>query len=302
MNTRGHRTIGFTIVELLIVVVVIAILAAITIVAFNGVQNRAKASAVQQSLAQAQKKVALWKAANNDLLPNALTDADSTLNAATWTYQRYDQNSQYCVSNTVGGISYYSLSTKSGQYFSGVCTDPSTIDGAGTPLAYVTTKGQITTLSSPLSGTPDITMYAVFDVIDRSSGWNVIARLSPGPYNVQLDTGDINQDAIRYRIDTSASSNATDSKTGRTAGRHIGWLQLQSGLTSRLYNYDAASTASTFSLSPGVGFSFTGLQLGPATSATSPVATIVYNTAHDQTTRARVMQWLANNNGMSASY
>lgn len=40
---------GFTIVELLIVIVVIAILAAITIVAFNGIQNRAKASSAQSA-------------------------------------------------------------------------------------------------------------------------------------------------------------------------------------------------------------------------------------------------------------
>jgi len=43
---RGQKQSGFTIVELLIVVVVIAILAAITIVAYNGIQNRAKSSAV----------------------------------------------------------------------------------------------------------------------------------------------------------------------------------------------------------------------------------------------------------------
>lgn len=36
------RKRGFTIVELLIVIVVIAILAAITIVAYNGIQTRAK--------------------------------------------------------------------------------------------------------------------------------------------------------------------------------------------------------------------------------------------------------------------
>lgn len=43
---------GFTIVELLIVVVVIAILAAITIVSFNGIQNRAYDSTVQNDLKQ----------------------------------------------------------------------------------------------------------------------------------------------------------------------------------------------------------------------------------------------------------
>lgn len=40
---------GFTIVELLIVIVVIGILAAITIVAFNGVQNRGKKSSAESA-------------------------------------------------------------------------------------------------------------------------------------------------------------------------------------------------------------------------------------------------------------
>jgi prepilin-type N-terminal cleavage/methylation domain-containing protein len=47
---------GFTIVELLIVIVVIAILAAIVIVAYNGVQNRAKTSAGQAAANSITKK------------------------------------------------------------------------------------------------------------------------------------------------------------------------------------------------------------------------------------------------------
>lgn len=46
LNNKSKQS-GFTIVELLIVVVVIAILAAITIVAYTGIQNRAKASSAQ---------------------------------------------------------------------------------------------------------------------------------------------------------------------------------------------------------------------------------------------------------------
>ncbi len=52
---------GFTIVELLIVIVVIGILAAITIVAYNGIQDRANDTAVQSDLANARKKIEAQK-------------------------------------------------------------------------------------------------------------------------------------------------------------------------------------------------------------------------------------------------
>ncbi len=55
MNLKTKQK-GFTLVELLIVIVVIAILAAISIVAYNGIQNRAKASASQSAAETTQKK------------------------------------------------------------------------------------------------------------------------------------------------------------------------------------------------------------------------------------------------------
>ncbi len=51
---------GFTIVELLIVIVVIAILAAITIVSYNGIQNRAKDAQRKSDIASIAKVLELY--------------------------------------------------------------------------------------------------------------------------------------------------------------------------------------------------------------------------------------------------
>ena len=53
---------GFTIVELLIVVVVIAILAAITIVAYNGIQQNSRYSVMKSDIATYNKAILMYQA------------------------------------------------------------------------------------------------------------------------------------------------------------------------------------------------------------------------------------------------
>jgi prepilin-type N-terminal cleavage/methylation domain-containing protein len=63
-NKLKAKQSGFTIVELLIVIVVIAILAAITIVAYGGITARANASKAQTNAANTQKVAEAYNADN----------------------------------------------------------------------------------------------------------------------------------------------------------------------------------------------------------------------------------------------
>lgn len=90
---------GFTIVELLIVIVVIAILAAITIVSYNGITNQAYDATVQNDLRQIAQKVKLFKVENGHL---PTTVELNSLNIRLGNKQAYamrpttDHNVMYC--------------------------------------------------------------------------------------------------------------------------------------------------------------------------------------------------------------
>jgi prepilin-type N-terminal cleavage/methylation domain-containing protein len=118
---RELKKSGFTIVELLVVIVVIAILATITIVAYNGIQNRSKTTSAQSSAATVMKKAELYNTGNGNY---PITFATLT-NAAT-TDPWYVAN----INRSAGALSNNS-STNEVSYW--VCGQSST----STPLAGI---------------------------------------------------------------------------------------------------------------------------------------------------------------------
>lgn len=104
---RHTKSTGFTIVELLIVIVVIAILAAITIVAYTGVQKGARESAVQADLTTVARKMALDYASGGAY---ATVEADvaggAGLPTGSTSYQFTSTGTTYCITGTNGDVSY----------------------------------------------------------------------------------------------------------------------------------------------------------------------------------------------------
>lgn len=110
---------GFTIVELLIVVVVIAILAAITIVSYNGITGRAKESAAKSDTANAIKSLEIFKVTNSRY-PTTTAEAKlSTSGGNTLDYTSYNSGEGFCVEYTNSNGSYYA--TNVSPVKTGVC-------------------------------------------------------------------------------------------------------------------------------------------------------------------------------------
>ena len=73
---------GFTLVEILIVVVILGILAAIVIPQFTGASTEAKESSLVSNLQSIRSQIELFKIQHNDLLPGETMDAIGTKTAA----------------------------------------------------------------------------------------------------------------------------------------------------------------------------------------------------------------------------
>ncbi len=153
MNTRGGaynayakikafmrlstRQRGFTIVELLIVIVVIAILAAITVVAFNGVKSRSTNALVQSDLSANMKRVKLYMATNGTFPDWGEVGTDPSLK------MKVSKRSAYSYFHYCGYATWW------GQPLSGV----GIIVGSTTNVTYASTTGSynVTDVSSTIT-------------------------------------------------------------------------------------------------------------------------------------------------------
>ncbi|RYD84253.1 MAG: prepilin-type N-terminal cleavage/methylation domain-containing protein [Sphingobacteriales bacterium] len=79
MYYRNTRNTGFTVVELLVVIVIIGILAAITTVAFNGIQNRAKNARIGSAIDSYAKALAYYKSTNGTYPSTVRVEGGSTI-------------------------------------------------------------------------------------------------------------------------------------------------------------------------------------------------------------------------------
>ena len=149
-----RKTRGFTIVELLIVVVIIAILATITIVSYNGIQKRATASAINSELQSNSRKVLIYLS-NNGVVPTyAQLQADPDL--ALKVNSNYYTTLAYCNNNTDQAA--FGAQTKSGDVYYGRVGQPLVQDntvaatGACTKLGITNTDGSAALVATIVGG------------------------------------------------------------------------------------------------------------------------------------------------------
>lgn len=130
LSRTRKDSLGFTIVELLIVIVVIAILAAITVVSYNGISSRAKEAALKSDLRSGAEQLGVAQAETGSY--PADTSAVKKSDGTTFTYT--SGTTTFCLQATnsqLAGKSFYI--TEAGSIQEGSCPVAATTMQAFTP-------------------------------------------------------------------------------------------------------------------------------------------------------------------------
>lgn len=153
-DMKDRQQTGFTIVELLIVIVIIGILAAITIVAYSGIQQRAKVASLSSNLTSVANQLKIDQTLNGSY-PTSLAAANGGQGipaSSDTTYQYSYDNSvspqTFCITATNGTTSYFINQDSSPA--SGACAGHT--NGGVTLLTNLSTNPSYETNSSGTGG------------------------------------------------------------------------------------------------------------------------------------------------------
>ncbi len=129
---KNRRSTGFTIVELLIIIAVIAILAAITTISYNSVTKSAREASVSTDLKSTASNLAKYKTENgsfpsNSTVFNSTIEKANTSSKTTYAYTYEPIAGTYCLVATGHGSSYNLTSSNSIVKDGSACTFPSSL-------------------------------------------------------------------------------------------------------------------------------------------------------------------------------
>lgn len=146
-SSKSKISPGFTIVELLIVIVVVAILAAITIVSYSGIRERAERAAVESALSTAAKKMELFAIHNGEVYPSSIPSEGEAEKNVDLSLSQTDSNQSFCINGTYKDTSItMHIDSRKGSIAEGSCSGEVIADPGEKPTPVVTNL-----LSSPES-------------------------------------------------------------------------------------------------------------------------------------------------------